>query len=500
MIEISRRAFIKLAACAATGQMLDPTIVRLLGQAGIEKVTDPKKKVTDPVILNMLQKKGINKDYVEFSDYSKNSIRAKTYKDKITGKEFKQFDILPMVRPDDGTKINPRFYQGIEKWMIGNNLFEGEIDNKGVISVTPVLDQVEGITKNSLCRWNPQLFLDKTEIKPVSVRLLEIDPVNQVFENTTLEFDYTICKRHLRLIQGKLLERWIFTENPRATVRIVHNYSGPLALFKLGQFAINEDIEEIPESYFTTTIYPLEVDATLTVYTDDSGSNAFDGALMKNQSTTFANNWSGDANYKYASDAVRTTASYGSVQTQMGASTNYFITRSMFSFDTSDIPDTDLISSAIFSFGIHSKLKGASFPDNGIGVTKASAGAYTELDLTHYKSMYNSRELISDLITHSSISTASYADWTFTEAGLEFINVSGYTSLGLMNYYDFTGDNPGYGIDSYGIGGYYSENATLKPKLTVEHYPSNTGKKLFGGISGQPFGGKFGNISKVFGH
>jgi len=37
-----------------------------------EKVTDPQKVVTDPVLLSYLFKQGIDKDYVEF--YSKHKL------------------------------------------------------------------------------------------------------------------------------------------------------------------------------------------------------------------------------------------------------------------------------------------------------------------------------------------------------------------------------------------------------------------------------------------
>jgi len=62
-----------------------------------EKVTDPLKIVTDPVLLSALAKQGIDKDFVEFvQDYAPRSLGkehspyAKFYRDLNTNKRFKE--------------------------------------------------------------------------------------------------------------------------------------------------------------------------------------------------------------------------------------------------------------------------------------------------------------------------------------------------------------------------------------------------------------------------
>ena len=40
--------------------------------------------------------------------------------------------------------------------------------------------------------------------------LLDIDPMNENYPNNTLEWDYGICLRRVRLIEGRLLGSWVF--------------------------------------------------------------------------------------------------------------------------------------------------------------------------------------------------------------------------------------------------------------------------------------------------
>uniref|UniRef100_A0A6M3IZN6 Putative tail protein n=1 Tax=viral metagenome TaxID=1070528 RepID=A0A6M3IZN6_9ZZZZ len=225
----------------------------------IQKVADPLKKVTDPVLLSALVKQGIDSEYVKFTqDYAPavvdgkkvkgQSPYSKHYRDLKSGKRFAVFSGLPMVDADgnknisgwndNGSLKNPRY---TEK----NNLFKASVDgNKVIIQVKN--DQPDGRKAGDKLTFNPQLFLDGLEVSPSNTDAvrLPVDPTNPNYTDNVLEWDYGICKRRLRLIEGKVLGSWVFAKKPIGTVRIKYNQTGDFRL-RLGQFKISDDEEQI---------------------------------------------------------------------------------------------------------------------------------------------------------------------------------------------------------------------------------------------------------------
>ena len=183
----------------------------------MKKVIDLDKVVTDENLIRELTRQGIDKDFVEFTqDYAPRSLGkehspyAKFYRDLKSGKKFMVASGLPMVNPEN-QKLLPIWVPIAGNFKQETNLFDA-ITDRLTVTITCLTDQPTGIKKHDQTIWRPQLFLDGIEVKPVSDYpiLLEIDPVNAGYQYNTLQWDYGVCKRRIRLIEGRLRERWIF--------------------------------------------------------------------------------------------------------------------------------------------------------------------------------------------------------------------------------------------------------------------------------------------------
>ncbi|GAI20896.1 unnamed protein product, partial [marine sediment metagenome] len=206
----------------------------------IVKVTDPAKRVTDGLVLKELARQHIDPDFVEFfQDYAPKSLGkehnpyAKFYRDLKSGKKIMVVSGLPKVKPD-GQKIDVGWLYAEGKYQSKANLFSVVVDGKQV-KLTCLSDQPTGVKKDEQVTWRPQLFLDGSEIiNGEQATLLPTDPVNENYKENTLEWAYgSVCKRRIRIIEGRFRERWLFESNPNSSVRIKHNFTGSLKL-KLG--------------------------------------------------------------------------------------------------------------------------------------------------------------------------------------------------------------------------------------------------------------------------
>jgi hypothetical protein len=245
------------------------------------KVTNPKKKVTDPVLLGELERQGIDKDYVEFTqDYGKrirgkSSPYAKFYRDLKTDTQFMVVSMLPMATAEGELLEAAWAYdedQGI--WHSRINLFYATVIGN-TVKVIHLADQPGGVKKSEFVEFQPQLFLNGKEVKPKAVYSdwFERDPENKKYHQNVLQWDYGICKRRLRLIEGALLGTWIFSSNPNVSVGIKYNQSGDFNLH-LGRWATDKDTETIPADFFNNpqkygmSGYPLVIQDSATLYSD----------------------------------------------------------------------------------------------------------------------------------------------------------------------------------------------------------------------------------------
>ncbi len=213
------------------------------------KVTEPNKKVTDSVLLKHLAKQGIDSEYVEFTqDYAIPSIvngkrekgkspYAKFYKDRVSGKGFMVVSGLPMVNAD-GKKVEIGWIKEGKKYISKPNQFYAEVEGS-TVTIRVINDQPSGAKKGDEFVRTPQLFLNGREITCGLPILLPVDPINANYLENTLEWDYGICKRRLRLIEGSIFDRFVFDTKPNGDIQTgVYSY---------------------PNSSFDTATYPVQV-------------------------------------------------------------------------------------------------------------------------------------------------------------------------------------------------------------------------------------------------
>lgn len=445
----------------------------------IKKVTDPSKMVTDGLVLRELACQGIDKDYVEFfQDYAPRgqgkecSPYAKFYRDLKSGKKIMVVSGLPMVTAT-GDKIEVGWLFTKGKYYAKANLFSAVVEGKRV-TLTCLGDEPDGRKQGDRITWQPQLFLDGVEQTCGEAVLLETDPTNENYSQNVLEWDYGICQRRLRVIEGRIRERWIFSEDPKGEVRIKHNQEGDYRL-KFGQFQINDDEElvpreafELPNDYFDETEYPLEVGASATYYPDaDEESTSVDGGVKHVD----------DAGLTWAAirGAAGTAASDSTVETNVRIYSDELtdkwrnLMRTIFLFDTSALPDGAVISAATLSlFGVTGWDNLSITPD--INIYSSNPASNIALEAGDFDSLGDTE--FATAITYAGWSTTGYNDFTLNASGRAAISKSGVSKFGSRNAnYDAANSAPNWSnyTDSL-IRHYCAElGSGYKPKLVVTY-------------------------------
>jgi hypothetical protein len=448
--------------------------------AEIQKVTDPVKIVTDSVLLSALSKQGIDKDYVELTqDYGKpvkgeSSPCAKFYRDLKSDKRFMVISQLPMVDADGLiVEVGWNYEKGI--YTSKNNLFSATVDGTQVTLIVKN-DQPDGTKAGATLTTSPQLYLDGVEQKAGDVTLLAIDPVNSNYANNTLEWDYGICKRRVRVVEGRIHGYWIFTTNPKVDVRIRYNQSGDFSL-KLGQFKVSPDEEFIPASVFNSpeASYPLVISDSATFYPDaHPETSSVDGIVgRQNVSETWSNLRAGAGN-----DCGDNGSPYWSICFRPAATSNQWwdIYRSILLFNTSGLPDDATITAATLSvYGFGKADPSSNSPSTA--VYSSNPASNTALQNSDYVTLGTTA--FSNSISYASYSTSGYNDYTLNSSGIAAISLTGISKFGLRTNYDAAGTSPTWasGQPETYVSLYFAEQGTgYKPKLVVTYTPSATAK------------------------
>jgi len=435
-------------------------------------VTDDRQRVTDPVVKRVVEKAGMDVDYVEFHDYDRTRPYAKLYVDRKSDKRILVASGLPMVRKDDGSKLVPGWESTGTGYAVKNNLFQCEVVG-GRIALAPTNDQPWGMTVRDEMVWEPVLYVGREEVKYKSVTILPADPWNPNYHDNVLEYDYGVCKRRVRVIEGRLRERWVFGTNPGGEVRIVHN-TGTWKP-KLGT-ATGPDDTPVPVKVADGDVevyegpYPAIIGASATFYPDaDPESTSVDGAV---QHSVGGITWSDIRNGAgtYGPDDV-VGASSPMIRAGTGTGMWQTITRSIFLFDTSSLPDGATISAATLSIRSYSKgdLLGISptvniYSSAPASNTSLAAGDYDSLGTTEYSSS----------ISYASWNTAGYNDFILNSSGLATINTTGVSKFGEREAtYDAPDVEPSWSEELYSYFGiYFADKGTnYKPKLAVTYTP-----------------------------
>ncbi len=309
--------------------------------------------------------------------------------------------------------------------------------------------------------------------------MLPVDPINSNYSNNTLELDYGICKRRIRAIEGRLRERWIFTESPGADVRIVHNHSGKG--LRLGEFAIDDDVEIVPLVVFQEAEYPFEISASSTFYPDAHEESAtVDGSARHTSDNTAWDPLQAAAGLNAWDDIAS-----GSAMVIETGSTSLWkrILRSIFLFDVSSLSG-EKASAATFSLMESDALTS---PDNcsispTYNIFESAPASNTAVVAGDFDSP-GTTEFSSDL-AHGSIVLNDYNPFVLNSPGLTFLQAAidgdGIVKLGFReSTYDAPDSEParnGNSLISKFSTDFSDRGSGYKPKLVVESSPLMSSK------------------------
>ncbi|KKN14780.1 hypothetical protein LCGC14_0992660 [marine sediment metagenome] len=448
-------------------------------------VTDPLKVVTDPLVLKRLAEQGIDKNYVEFfHDYdirSRGKGRSpftKTYRDLQSGKRMLVSSGLPMVDAY-GFRHELQWQERNGVLENGNNIFHSVIDN-GTIRLIVLSDQPYGIMKDTECSYHAQLFINGSEVLPSSVTplILATDPVNPNYHDNVVLWQYaTICRRRIRIIEGRYRERWLIDGHPNGRVEIRHNKSGVLSL-KLGtasdavgdnlKVTVTGDSEIIEASEFDDKVFPVEIGASLTVFPDAHEELAsVDGYTEHDAIASWTTLVNGVGTF-----AIDTANSYPWWAYKDWISPNYrAIRRSLQLFDTSPLGGDANISASTYSIrGVGKTLPFAHSPAGNI--YSAAPVSNIALEAGDFNSC-GTDPYCDSPITYPNWDITDFNDFVQNATGLAAISKTGVTKIsGRESNYDVPNNPPG--TDSLGFtaqcAAYSAEQGSgFKPKLVITY-------------------------------
>jgi len=449
-------------------------------------VIDPNKQVTDPTLLTALAKQGIDYRYVElYQDYAPaydiqgtrikgRSPYAKFYRHTETNKQWMVVSQLPMVNAD-GVKVEVGWQKSGAKYVSKVNQFQAQVSDK-TTAITCINDQPTGQKKGNSLTYTPHLYLDGVEVSCGKETLPAVDPINANYQNNVLEWDYGICKRRLRLIEGKILGTWVFAQNPNGEVRIQYDQVGDFKLH-LGQYAISNTEELIPAKAFENPIfgYPFTISDSATFYPDaHTESTSVDGYTYRYVAAgeAWATLKAGDGTHSDDSATGGSTTSIVALQSHTTSNLWTYIVRDIFLFDTSTLPDSAIISAATLSLYGKGKSQQATFPPD-INIYSSLPASNTALVPADYGTLGTTA--FSTTKTYANWSITGYNDFVLNAAGIAAIPVSpanacakfGTRSPSLDVVGTPTWGPPG---DASSLCGYFSEQGNgYKPKLVVTY-------------------------------
>lgn len=460
----------------------------------VEKVTDPSKKVDNAHLRKVLTAQGMDANYVELiQDYAPRRVDGKKvkgrspyahfYKDRKSGRRVMEVGILPHC-DTLGRKIDCRWTHSGGKYYSGINLFSAVVEGRQ-IRVTCLSDQPHGAKKDDWVEWNPQIYLDGVEQSCGEATLFATDPMNAGYHDNTIEWDYGICKRRIRIIEGRIREKWLFISNPNSEVKIKHNHTGTYGL-RLLTCKINDDEELVPTLVFDEAEYPFEVMASPeTFYPDPNIENtSVDGwashtevgqtwhTIVAGAGTSFndinANHW-----YWYAF-SHSTTNKWSQ------------IIRGIFLFDTDGLPNDATITGVTLSLWGTDKLDDTScVPD--INIYSSDPNSNIGLANGDYATL--GTEALATPIAYAAWNAAGYNVFTLIDVNSDafltynvadtYINRTGISKFGARNAnYDVADELDPNNHDPAWVStkelifkGYFADqgNTTNDPKLIVTY-------------------------------
>lgn len=397
--------------------------------------------------------------------------------DEATGKRMGEYqatiDSAPNCMPDLVTPIDSRWYYDASKneWYSGTNLFSVTVKDSKVTVVEP--------SSGQKMTFDPTVLVGSKDTKSVvkSGMLLFVDPVNENYRGNVLMWSYPDCIRYLRIIEGMLIEEFIFETDPGANVQIKSNlYKDPNFVWNRPPYAydavgnpleISED-KVVLASEFAKAVYPVTIDPTTTFYTSASDGTVYVDGPAKGSA---ASSWSS------THDASSGDVGQGSVYAYVKVATNYYapaawytdIFRAFVFFDTAAIPDGSSITSANLQLYVVFKITNLGAFDT---IIQGGMPTYPHdpVVVGDYKYSWYSGDY--GQLNSGSITTGQYNTWTLTASGKSAINKAGTTKFVLREeQHDEDNVAPSYGDYLYNLLHFYTyeKGAGYRPKLVVTY-------------------------------
>jgi len=360
-------------------------------------------------------------------------------------------------------KIDCRWLGLVEDkyWFSSANLFSARVYKTGEVDVN-----------NGYTTWNPQIDIKgvsdntTTTLKIGTPALLPTDWINDNYKNNIIEIPYfdgdvKVCRRQLRLIEGVLLEYYIFDKKPNGDIVIEQNTDGDISHFARAEAwdANNKPIpleadcgmKVVRQASLVDVAFPIVVDPSPVYYTSASDGYAVGGNNLGN----YANAWT-------TVDLI----SAAGIAMELGQSlfgTSYDVSRVFVYFDTSGLPDSATITAAVLD------LYGSSdYSDTNFLMTVQSGMAtypHDPLELGDYSDGNYAGDGGSQ--TTVGFTTAGYNSITLDATGRGWINKTGTTKLAIRSDQDIAYSAPSG--DEFVYVQTYEKGVGFRPRLTVTY-------------------------------
>lgn len=429
-----------------------------------------EEQIKDAEVISVLTKQGIDYTYVEKVDTKPYS---ESYYDRDSGKTVTIFSSLPIL-DGKGDKIEVGFTYDGSKYTAKNNLFSLVVTGTQA-TLTNLYDQPSGIQAGDSVTWNPVLTVGGVIYNAKSVKLLLVDPYNSNYSNNVVDWDYGICHRYLRIIEGILREWWVFTTDPKGDIVIDHKQTGKIRLgigtaFDAKGKSLNasnllNQIEVVKAEELVTAVYPVTVSAT---YNFTSASDVtVDGYVY----TLWGSGASWNTIRAATSNLYKddTTTGLTVMLSSHATDSNEWdiLRRGIVCFNTASLPDNCIIQSATLSLYGYQKANGfATSPS--INVYSANPSSTSSLATSDYSTL-GTTDYATD-ITYAAFSTVGYNDFTLNDTGEAAISKTGVSKFGLRLSWDADNSPPAWiagNKDAYFNLYTEEQGAGFIPKLVV---------------------------------
>ncbi len=460
----------------------------------VEKVTDPLKVTTDPALLGVLSKQGVDPAFVEFvQDYAMpdyiggkkqkgKSPYTKFYKDLKSGKNIMVSSALPMVNAR-GKKCKVGFIDKGGTYVAGENQFELEVTDRTVL-LRCINDQI-GKKEGDYIEYSPRFILDGVEVHPTKDKADNIDdPTNQFYSKNCLVWDYGKCIRRIRIIEGAYYERWI--TNYRGIHEIIHTATGNLPLHlgyylradeTIADLQVDGNTEILDTTNYPDSAFPVEI-GTESTFNPAAGANSPVDGHASHDDAGADMTWAtlmGAAGDGSSSTNTSLYEGYRADNDTSGRWQNAWRNHAV--FDTSPLPDNAEITIVAYAaYGTSATEQGGNSPTFNIYnsmPTNDNAIVNADYASAHFGATPYCDTPIA--IGNINVGTPGTINtWTFNATGRATIDKTGLSrySFREVNYVVGASAPPNWGANEYGFIKLWSadQGAGYKPKLFVTYY------------------------------